>query len=117
MNPEDSLASLHVGEVDHHLTVEAPRAQECRIEDVGTVGRGKEDDPLVGLEPVHLDQQRVQGLLPLVVATAQPGATVPSHGVDLVDEDDAGRVRLPLLEEVADPGRTHSHEHFHEIGA
>ena len=40
---------------------------------------------------------------------------MPPHGVDLIDEDDAGRVRLSLLEEVPDARRSHTHEHFHEV--
>ncbi|SKS80417.1 Uncharacterised protein [Mycobacteroides abscessus subsp. abscessus] len=33
--------------------------------------------------------------------TAQAGATLPSDGVDLVDENDAGTVLLGLLKQVA----------------
>jgi hypothetical protein len=61
-----------------------------------------EDDAVVGLEAVHLDQQLVERLLALVVPAAEAGAAVTADGVDLVDEDDAGRVLLALLEEVAD---------------
>ena len=40
-----------------------------------------------------------------------------SDGVDLVDEDDRGRVLLGLLEEVADPAGADAHEHLDEVGA
>src|SRR5437763_734856 len=40
-----------------------------------------------------------------------------ADGVDLVDEDDARRVLLSLLEEIAHAGRTHADEHLHEVGA
>ena len=36
--------------------------------------------------------------------------------VDFVDEDDAGRVLLGLLEHVADAGRADADEHFNEVG-
>src|SRR5437667_47593 len=36
-------------------------------------------------------------------------------GVDLVDEDDAGRVGLALLEQVAHPRGPDPHEHLHEV--
>src|SRR5258706_610808 len=41
----------------------------------------------------------------------------PPEGVDLVDEDDAGSVLLPLLEEIAPPARAHADEHLDEVGA
>jgi hypothetical protein len=57
--------------------------------------------PSLAFEAVHLDQHLVQRLLALVVAAAQAGATLAADGVDFVDEDDAGRVLLGLLEHVA----------------
>src|SRR5947199_4213184 len=40
-----------------------------------------------------------------------------ADGVDLVDEDDAGGVLLPLLEEVAHAGGADADEHLDEVGA
>src|SRR5919107_61111 len=42
---------------------------------------------------------------------------MPPYGIDLVDEDDARRVRLPLLEQIADAARADAHEHLDEVGA
>src|SRR4028118_898270 len=80
-------------------------------------GAGDRDRAVVALDPVHLDEQLVERLLALVVPAAQPRAAVPADGVDLVDEDDARRVRLPLLEEVAHAARADADEHLHEVGA
>ncbi|MGY3407131.1 hypothetical protein ACVWZV_003244 [Bradyrhizobium sp. GM5.1] len=102
--------------VGHHdLTVEAAGTQQRGIEHVGTVGRGDQDHALVGLEAVHLDQQLVQRLLALVIAAAEAGATVTTDGVDFVDEDDAGRVLLSLLEHVADAAGADADEHLDEV--
>ena len=68
-------------------------------------------------ETIHLDQHLVQRLLALVVAAAQAGATLAADRVDLVDEDDAGRVLLGLLEHVAHARRAHADEHFDEVRA
>ena len=73
--------------------------------------------PSFELEAVHLDQELVERLLPLVVAAAEPGAAMPADRVDLVDEDDAGRVLLALLEHVAHARRADAHEHLDEVGA
>ena len=98
---EDLLAAADVGVGHDDLAVEAARTQQRGIEHVGTVGGGDQDDAFVGLEAVHLDQQLVERLLALVVAAAQAGATMAADGVDFVDEHDAGRVLLGLLEHVA----------------
>src|SRR5690606_2476773 len=101
---EDRLPSVDVGCVDDDLTIEAARAEQGRVEDVGTVRRRHHDHPGVALEAVELDQELVQGLLPLVVAATEAGATVTPDGVDLVDEDNGRCALLGLLEEVTDTG-------------
>ena len=114
---QDLLAAAQVGPVDDDAAVEAAGPEQRRVEDVRPVRRGDEDDALVGVEAVHLDEQGVQRLLALVVAAAEARAAVPADGVDLVDEDDAGRVLLALLEEVADARGADADEHLDEVRA
>ncbi len=116
MHFQNLFAADHVGVRHHDLTVEAARTQQSRIEHVGTVGGGDQDDAFIGLEAVHLDQQLVQRLLALVIAAAEAGAAMAADGVDFVDEDDAGRVLLGLLEHVADAAGADADEHFDEVG-
>ena len=114
---ENLLASAHVGTGHDHAAVKAAGAQQRGIEHVGTVGGGDEDDALVGFEAVHLHQQLIEGLLALVVSAAQSGAAMASDGVDFIDEDDAGRVLLALLEQVADAAGADADEHLDEVRA
>jgi hypothetical protein len=114
---QDGLAAGAVGAVDHDLAVEAARAQQGGVQDVGPVGGGDQDDVVFHLEAVHLDQQLVQGLLALVVAATHARAAMTSDGVDLVHEDDAGRVLLGLGEQVAHPAGAHPDEHLDEVRA
>ena len=69
------------------------------------------------VEPVHLDQDLVERLLPLVVAAAESGAALAADRVDLVDEDDARRVALRLVEEIAHAAGADADEHLDELGA
>ena len=114
---EDLLAALDVGQAHIHLAVKAAGTQQGLVQDVGAVGGRHDDDAVVGLEAVHLDQQLVQSLLALVVAAAQAGAALAAHGVDLVNEDDAGHGLFGLVEQVADTGRAHAHVHLNKVGA
>ncbi|MNL14146.1 hypothetical protein D3C87_1350760 [compost metagenome] len=59
----------------------------------------------------------VQRLLALVVAAAQTGAAVTTDGVDFIDEDDARRILLRLLEHVAHAAGADADEHLDEIRA
>src|SRR4051812_48480921 len=114
---EDLLPPDAVGTIDDDLPVEAAWTQQRRVEDVGAVRRGDEDDVVLHLEAVHLDEQLVQRLLALVVAAAEPRAAVTADGVDLVHEDDAGCGLLGLLEEVAHARGADADEHLDEVGA
>ena len=105
------------GSVHVDLAVEAARAQQRGIQDVRPVGRGHHDHAEVGFEAVHLDQHLVERLLALVVAAAEAGAALAADRVDFVDEDDAGRVLLGVLEHVAHAGRAHADEHLDEVRA
>src|SRR5258707_1171895 len=76
VHADDALAALDVRPRHDHATVEAARAQQRRVEHVGTVGGGDQDDAVVRFEAVHLDQQLVERLLALVVTATEAGATV-----------------------------------------
>ena len=81
----------------------------------GPVRGGDQDDVVLHLEAVHLDEQLVQRLLALVVPAAEPGTAVAADGVDLVHEDDAGRVLLRLLEQVTHARGADPDEHLDEV--
>ena len=94
-----------------------PGTQQRGVEHVGPVGRGDDDDAFVLLEAIHLDQQLVERLLALVVAAAEARAAMAADRVDFVDEDDAGRILLRLLEHVAHAARADADEHLDEVRA
>ena len=106
------------GQRDRDLPVEAARPQQRWVEHLGPVRGGEHDDALSDVEPVHLGQQLVQGLLALVVGhrRARAGPAL-ADGVDLVDEDDRGRPLARLGEQVAHPRGADADEQLDEAGA
>ena len=114
MHLEDLLAALEIGQLHGHAPVKAAGARERRVERLGPVRGGEDDDAVVALEAVHLGQQLVERLLALVVAADLPVALF-ADSVDLVDEHDARRFLLGLAEQIAYLGRTHADEHLHEL--
>ena len=114
---QDHLAPFDIGTRHHHLAVETAGTEQGRVEHVGPVGGGDQDDPFVGLEAVHLHQELVEGLLALVMAASQTGAAMAADGVDLIDEDDAGGAFLRLHEQVAHPAGADADKHLDKVGA
>ena len=49
------------------------------------------------------------------MTAAKAGAAMAADGVDLVDEDDAGGIPLPLVEEIADTRGADADKHLDEI--
>ncbi len=116
VHAQDGFPAAQVRVGHHHLPVEPPGTQERRVEHVRPVRRRQDDDLAACPETVHLDEHLVERLLSLVVAEgcAAPGT---AERVDLVDEDDAGRVAPRGLEGVAHPARTDADEHLDEVRA
>ena len=112
---EDRLALARTRAAARRSAVEAARAQQRRVEDVGPVGGRHDDDALGRLEAVHLGQHLVERLLALVVAAAEAGAALAADRVDLVDEDDRPAHAAGLLEQVADAAGADADEHLHEV--
>ena len=117
MYTQNLLTAGGIGQVNDNLTVEAPRAQKCRVEHVHTVGGGYHNDVFVGGEAVHLHQQGVEGLLALIVTTAHAVTAVATYCVNFIDKDKAGGVFLGLGKHVAHATGTHTYKHFHKVRA
>ena len=103
---------------DRHLPVEPARPQQGRVEDLRPVRRREHHDARRRLEAVHLGEQLVERLLPLVVGhvRARAARAALADRVDLVDEDDGGRALARLGEQVTDPGRADADEQLDEAG-
>ncbi len=117
MHAKDFFAAFHVRPRHDHAAVEAAWPQKRRVENVRAVRGSNQDDAFVRFKAVHFDEQRVQGLLALVVTAAEACATMTADCVDFVYEDDARSVLLALLEKVANAAGAHANEHLDEIRA
>ena len=112
VNAEDRLAPGHVRGRHQHLSVEATRSEQRGVEILEAVRRGHDDDLVACVEAVELDEELVQRLVVLAVEAAAEARG--ADGVELVDEDDRGRVLARLLEELPDPRSTEAGEHLDE---
>src|SRR5208337_856702 len=77
MNLQDLHTADEIWIANGDLAIEAARAHKCRVEHLGTVGCGHDNDrgSGVGFEAVKLGQQLVESLLALVIAAHAHYAT------------------------------------------
>ena len=116
MHLQDLFSSLDIWSAHANLPVKTAGTQNRGIQDIHPVGGSHHNDALIDAETVHLHQQLVQCLLPLVMSAAHTGAAASRHRVDLIDKNNTGGVFLRILKQIPDTGSTHADEHFHEIG-
>ena len=117
MDLQDLLTALDVGVANHDLAVEASGTEKSGIEYITAVSGSDHDNALVAGKAVHFNKELVEGLLTLVMASAESGASVTADSVDLVDEDDSRSVFFGLLEQISHTGGSHAHEHLNEVRA
>ena len=102
MDGQDRRALLQVRQRDLDLPVEPARPEQRRVQGLGSVRGRDHHDACRGIEAVHLRQQLIQRLFPLVVG--HDGATpAPPDRVDLIDEHDRGGTLPSLSEQVTHP--------------
>src|SRR5260221_4843379 len=116
VNLKNCQAAIPVGTLYRYTPVKAAWAQERLVQPIGTVCLSNDDNRLARIKAIHFHQQLVQGLLTLVVAI-DAGPALATYGIDLINEDDAGRRLLGLVEEVTHTARANSDQHFDEFRA
>jgi hypothetical protein len=66
MHLEDLLTPLNVRAIERDLPIETARAEQGLVQDVRPIGARQNHHSGCRREPIHLDQQLVQGVLALV---------------------------------------------------
>ncbi len=112
---QDLVATVQIRQINRDLSVKTSGAQEGVIKDIGAVGCRDDDDPFVTVEAIHFNQQRIQGLLALVIPAAETRAALAAHCVDFIDKHNTGRVLAALFKHIAHARRADAHEHFNKI--
>mmetsp|Transcript_18451 Transcript_18451/g.46679 ORF Transcript_18451/g.46679 Transcript_18451/m.46679 type:complete len:312 (-) Transcript_18451:612-1547(-) len=118
VDAQDLGACVLVGVRELDLAVEAARAHERRVQDVGAVGGGDDLDVVGGREAVQLVEQLEHGALHLAVpAAARVVCARRPDGVHLVHEDDGGRVLPRHDEQLAHHARPLANVLLHQLAA
>ena len=76
MNPQNFFATFYVWQINRDLPIKTAGTQQRRIQHIGPVSRGNNDYTFLGVEPIHLDQERVQGLFAFIMTASNPVTAV-----------------------------------------
>mmetsp|Transcript_29281 Transcript_29281/g.113541 ORF Transcript_29281/g.113541 Transcript_29281/m.113541 type:complete len:334 (-) Transcript_29281:802-1803(-) len=117
VNLENVNTTLEVWEFHIDPPIEATGSKKSLIQDIRPVCRSDHNDTIIAFEAVHFDQNLVERLLTLVIATGNACASLPPDSINFVDEDDARSVLLRLTEQISHTRCTHANEHFHKLGS
>ena len=117
MDFQNVLTALCIRSIHGNLAVKTTGAQQCRIQYIRPVGGSHHDNTAVGAKAVHLYQQLVQGLLPLIITAAGAGTSVTAHSINLINEYNGRCLLLGLLKQVAHTRSTHAHIHLYKVRA
>ena len=115
MHLQNGQTAFDVRGVDCDLAIETTGTHQCRVENVGTIGCGNDDDSAIAFEAVHFCEQLVQGLLAFIVSTTDSSASLAANSINLIDKDQARAVLFGTLEEVANAAGTNANKHLHEL--
>src|SRR5258706_10308859 len=114
MDFENSQSSIPAWSIYGDTAVKTARAQQGYVESIRTVGGRYHNHGLARIKTIHLHQQLVECLFAFIVGI-DACCTLPTYGVDLINEDDTGRCLLCLIEEVTYAAGTHANQHFHKF--
>ena len=112
---QDFFSALDIRTSHTDFSVKSSRTEDCRIQNIHTVGRCHYDDTLIYPKTIHLYKKLVQCLLSLIMAAAHSGSSLTGYRIDLINKDDTRCMALALFKKISYTGSTDTYEHLHEI--
>ena len=107
--------ALQVRLLNRNPAVKPSRPEQCLVQYLRTVRCRQDQEALGGIKSIHLRQKLVQGLLPFIISAISAGIPALSDCVNLIDENDTGRIFLCFIEQVAHAARADADKHFNEV--
>mmetsp|Transcript_11379 Transcript_11379/g.18230 ORF Transcript_11379/g.18230 Transcript_11379/m.18230 type:complete len:483 (-) Transcript_11379:181-1629(-) len=114
---EDVYPALEVGQVHRNLSVETTRSEKSLIKDINSVGGSNDNDAVVTLKTIHLHEDLVERLFPLIIPTTLATATGAAHGINLINKDDARSILFGFIKQASDTTGTNTYKHLHKLRA
>ena len=115
MDLQDLFPALDVGPSHVDLTVKPSGTQQRGIQDILPVGGRHHHYTLIVSKTVHLNQQLIQGLFPLIMTAAKAGSPLTAHSVNLIDKDNGRGILFGLVKQIANAGGADTYIELHKV--
>ena len=112
---ENLLPALKIRQINLNNPVKTPRTSQSRIQHLFSIGGRQHNDVIACAEAVHLHQQLVQSVGPLIVGSSELVLSLSSNCVDLVDENDGWSFLFCIIEQLPYSLGAHACEELHEL--
>mmetsp|Transcript_11256 Transcript_11256/g.23560 ORF Transcript_11256/g.23560 Transcript_11256/m.23560 type:complete len:202 (-) Transcript_11256:1072-1677(-) len=115
MHSKDSLSALEIRQINSNLPVKPSWPQQCIVQNVHPVSSCNGDNTWIAIKTIHLNQDLVDGLLPLIIPSSKACATLTPNCINLINENDARCILLRLGENIPHTGSSHTNKHLHKL--
>src|SRR5690554_246869 len=116
MHLKDRFSPNDVRLIYADLTIKSTCSQQCRIQNVRSVGRSQNNNSGICPKSVHFYQERVKGVFPFVVrARHLPFSSGSSNRIYFINKDDTRCLFFGLLKKVSYTRSTDPYKHLHKV--
>mmetsp|Transcript_58143 Transcript_58143/g.135964 ORF Transcript_58143/g.135964 Transcript_58143/m.135964 type:complete len:204 (-) Transcript_58143:1119-1730(-) len=115
MDLQDGDPTLDIWWIHLNLTVESARSHKRLVQDVRPVCGCDDNDAIVNVETIHLSQELVDSLFPLIIPLAKASTSLSANCINFINEDDARGSLLSLGKEVSHTCCADACEHLNEF--
>lgn len=115
MKIEDMLEEENIRVRKKEMKVEKERKKERRIKKVGKVGGRNKDDRLIGLKKVNIEKKMIESMLEIVIEEEKKGEKMKEKRIDLIDEDNEGRIIIGMLKNIEEEDWEEKEENLKEV--
>lgn len=115
MKIENMLEEENIRVRKKEMKVEKEWKKERRIKKVGKVGGRNKDDRLIGLKKVNIEKKMVESMLEIVIEEEKKGEKMKEKRIDLIDEDNEGRIIIGMLKNIEEEDWEEKEENLKKV--
>src|SRR5689334_1951786 len=112
MDSQNHLTPPHIGLTYDNPTIKTSGPQKSRIQNIGTIGGGNQNNALVSFKTIHFHKKLIKGLLPFIMASTQTSATVTTDSINFINKNNARCALLALFKKISNAARPNPNKHF-----
>ena len=115
MNLQNCLTIFALWKRNSYTSVKSSRSKQSRIQNIRAVGCCQNNNIGLAIKAIHFHQNLVQSLLAFIMTATHTRATLTTHGINLINKDNAWSIFLSLRKQISHSTSTNTNKHFHKF--